>query len=424
MVLAWGWLKKIYLPDSSFTAIAGVFITVTLWFLVSILFFGFVTAVVSWLLFLMDKKHGRIQFEIRTDARENNVEGKQDVFLSIHPVLKPLLGNIRLRIQYEDKVSDKFTLLDRELRIKLFSTNMRGYYQWPLPDIKEYNVSVCFIYFEDMFQFFSFTAVYKVADHFVVQPRQLPAPGFAVQPKKTEQVNTRIERIRKVEGEFLNYKNFEHNDDVRRIVWKIYAKNKELVIRIPETNDPSASHIYFYASFYNSLGSSTNPDFVNVFLNHFKTMVWNTYYQLSKKYPLLKYIPDQESTTMFSDDPAQKIKLLISMSGWHQQKNLQQYFKKEEGSVLCITSLVDASQLENVLQGLGKEVVVLFVKLSKIVIAKPSDWIEWVFIKPSKNNLLHLKPAWNVSPFKRKLIENEKNILSILHKGDCEIIIA
>jgi hypothetical protein len=275
-----------------------------------------------------------------------------------------------------------------------------------------------------MFQLFSFTAQCKVADHFIVQPQQLSSPGFAVQPKKTEQVNTRIERIRKVEGEFLNYKNFEHNDDVRRIVWKIYAKNKELVIRIPETNDPSASHIYFYASFYDSLSSPVNGDFGQAFLNHFKTVVWNTYYQLSKQYPMLKYIPDLESTAMFSDEPAQKIKLIISTSRWHQQKNLQEYFKKAEGTVLCISSLADRSQIENTLRGLGKEVVIVFVKLSKIFIAKPSDWVEWVFIKPSKNNLLHLKPSWNMSPFKRKLIENENKLLSILHQSDCEIIVA
>ena len=380
------------------------------------------TALVPWLLFLIDKKHHRTQLEIKSHARENDVKSKQEVFLSIHPILKPLLGSIRLRLEYNDKVSGKFTLLEIGHNLKLFSTTERGYYRWPLPDIKEYTVTGCIIYFEDMFQFLSFTAECQAGDHFIVQPKLLPSPEFTVQPKKTEQINTRIERIRKVEGEFLNYKNFEHNDDVRRIVWKIYAKNKELVIRIPETNDPSASHIYFYASFYNAVSSPVYVDFENVFLNHFKTMVWNSYYQLSKQYPLLKYIPDQESKTIFSDDPVQKIKLIISTSGWHQQKNIQQYFKKEEGSVLCISSLTNPGDLD-ALSGLGKEVVVLFVKLSKIFIAKPTDWIERVFVKPSKNSLQQLKAAWNLSPFKRKLIENEKNIINILHKSDCEIII-
>ena len=97
----------------------------------------------------------------------------------------------------------------------------------------------------------------------------LKATGnIIVQPKKTEETNMRIEEMRKVEGELLNYKNFETNDDVRRIVWKIYAKNKELVVRIPETNDPYASHIYFYASFYNAISNDVYEEFNEVFLDH------------------------------------------------------------------------------------------------------------------------------------------------------------
>ena len=34
-------------------------------------------------------------------------------------------------------------------------------------------------------------------------------------PRKTEDTATRIEEIKKVEGEHINYKNFESNDDVQ-----------------------------------------------------------------------------------------------------------------------------------------------------------------------------------------------------------------
>jgi hypothetical protein len=425
MLLAWRWLKRIdVLPDTSFTAITGVFITVALWFIAAIFFFAFITSFIPWLLFLINKKHQRVAIEIKTAIRENKLNTKQEVFLSIRPILKPVFGYIRLRLQYdENKVSDKFSLKDDGQRQKLFSTTERGIYRWPLADIKEYKVTNCIVYFEDMFQFFSFASGLPAGDNFITQPQHISSPGFSVQPKKTEYINTRIDRIRKVEGEFLNYKNFENNDDVRRIVWKIYAKNKELVIRIPETNDPYASHVYFYASFYNALGSQANSDFNDVFLNHFKTMVWNCYYHLSKQNPLVKYIADHDNKTIFSGDPLQKVKLIISTSVWHLQKDLFQYFKKEEGSVLCISSLTDPAQLENALNNADKDLVVVFVMLSKTFsIVKITDWIQWIFIKAATDSLQNLRIIWNFSPFKTKLISNEKNIITILNNSGCEIL--
>src|SRR6185312_7478147 len=130
--------------------------------------------------------------------------------------------------------------------------------------------------------------------NFFTHPLYNSTGPLNVQPKKTEETNMRIEEMRKVEGELLNYKNFENNDDIRRIVWKIYAKNKELVVRIPETNDPYASHIYFYASFYNAISNDVYEEFNEVFLDNFKTAIWNIYDQLHRQKALIQYIPDQE----------------------------------------------------------------------------------------------------------------------------------
>ena len=102
--------------------------------------------------------------------------------------------------------------------------------------------------------------------------------------------------MRKVEGEFLNYKNFENNDDVRRIVWKIYAKNKELVVRIPEMMDPYASHVYLYASFFSSSISKAMRTVEDPFLNYYKVITWSVYQNLVKQGFEVRYIPDQDAT--------------------------------------------------------------------------------------------------------------------------------
>ena len=144
-----------------------------------------------------------------------------------------------MRLQYDgNNISPKFAPIAIHPKNDFFSMHTKGCYNWPLKNIKEYDISSGIIYFEDFFQFFSFAGSLPSNGSFFYGPPKKSTGTLMVQPKKTEETNRRIEEIRKVEGELLNYKNFETNDDVRRIVWKIYAKNKELVVRVPETIDP------------------------------------------------------------------------------------------------------------------------------------------------------------------------------------------
>lgn len=423
---AYKWLRATtLLPETAYTAIIDLFITITLYFISALIIIAFITSFLPWLLFILRKKQGQASLKVSTAAKPSIFSKKQEVTIDLQPVMRPLFGYIRLRLEYDNlSISPKFSLLRAGQR-SFFSSGLHGIYNWPLPEIKEYKVNGGIIYFEDMFQVFSFTAGLPSQDVFFTQPENDDSTDVSVRPKKTEDTNTRIDQIRKVEGEFLNYKNFEDNDDVRRIVWKIYAKNKELVIRIPETNDPYASHVYFYSSFYNSIGSDLYPTISGVFLNQFKTIVWNAYLQLNKKSLLLKYVPDQPAKTMFADDPLQKIKYIISTSNWHHDKDLATYFRKDEASVLCISSFTDVEHLENIVSKSGKDLVVIFVELSKTFQSiKVRDWLQWLFVRPSAESVDKLKISWNISPLKRKVTENESRIKRILDKSECEKVMA
>ncbi len=423
---AYYWLKKTsVLPETSYTAIIDLFITVAMAFIAGFFAIGFITAIGPWLLFLFNKKRDRVAIKVKTATKQNSINDKKQITIGITPILRPLFGYIRLRLQYDDEnISPKFSLINSSSKTQFFSSSLSGIYNWLLPEIKEYKVSNAIIYFEDMFQFFSFAATLPARDNFFTQPESNNTTELKVQPKKTEDTNTRIDQIRKVKGEFLNYKNFENNDDVRRIVWKIYAKNKELVVRIPETNDPYASHVYFYASYYNDMPAGLYSDFYPVFLNYFKTTVWNTYQQLSKQNVLVKYIPDQENKITFADDELSKIKYTISTSEWQTQKDLQQYFKKEEASVLCISSLINAEQLENILHKSGKDLVIIFAQLSNAFSkVNIKDWMQWLFVNPKKDGLDKLRLTWNLSPLKRKITENENKIKALLSKSESEVIV-
>ncbi|MEO8765206.1 MAG: DUF58 domain-containing protein [Ginsengibacter sp.] len=425
LLLAAHWLRKNNaVPETAQTAIIDLFISVTCWFALAILVISFLSAFVPWIIFLSGKKKERSILTIKT-AHNESVANQQQVEVTISHIIKPLFGYIRLRLFYDgNNISPKFAPVSFKTGSDFFSISTKGLYNWPLQNIKEYDINSGIIYFEDFFQFFSFTGKLPSNSNFFNGPPVKKTGPLVVQPKKTEDTNTRIEEMRKVEGELLNYKNFESNDDVRRIVWKIYAKNKELVVRIPETNDPYASHIYFYASFYNQISGDIYKEFNEVFLNNFKTAVWNIYDQLSRQNALIQYIPDQEIKKMYAGDPALKVKYLVSTASWQKQNNLENYFNSQYTSLLCVSSLADANQLSEILEKAGKSLTVIFLQLSKsFSTLTVTDWLQWLFIKPEKNSTEKLQLAFNLSPLRKTITENEKRIRQMLEKCACGVLI-
>lgn len=359
------------------------------------------------------------------EEKASRINDSQSLSIAIHNIFKPLFGYIRLRLFYDgENISPKFSLISGRSKYNFFSNFIEGNFNWPVKHVKEYDITAGIIYFEDFFQFFSFATIHGANSNFFTPPPEFSTTDLVVKPKKTEETTNRIEEIRKVEGEFLSYKNFENNDDVRRIVWKIYAKNKELVVRIPETNDPYASHIYFYASFHNAISNDLYKEFNTLFLNYFKTITWNSYEQLSRQNVLLQFIPDQQTKTYYADDPSQKIKYFITTASWQKQNELLQYFDNRNASVLCISSFNSHLEIEEIIEKAGNGLAVVFVRLSnsfeKINI---TDWAQWLFIKPEKNSIDKLRLGFNLSPLKRKILENERRITNALEKSNCEILV-
>ena len=424
LLLGYTWIKRnITLPDSSYSSIIHLLITVTLYFIAFILTWSFITSFLPWILFIFKRNNNEIVLKINT-AVEGRSDTKQPVSISLFPVYVPVFGFLRMRLQYDKKFSGKFSIISTQTTTSFFSSTLNGIYNWQIPEIREYKIGGAIVYFEDMFQLFSFAVSIPAHDTFFTQPESTSLRLNPISPKKTENTNIRIQKMRRVEGEFLNYKNFENNDDVRRIVWKIYARNKELVIRIPETNDPYASHIYFFASFFQKIKDNVFEEVETILLNHYKTVVWNTYLSLSKQNMQIRYVDDQPKKNAYFEDPLQKIKYTISTSIWQNNKDLDHYFKKEDGSVLCISSFTNTTELQKIIESSGKDVVIVYVQLSKAFTPlRINDWIRWFFVRPAKDNIEKLRFKWNISPFKQEVLRNEKAILSVLQKGEPENII-
>ena len=115
---------------------------------------------------------------------------------------------------------------------------------------------------------------------------------------------------------------------------------------------------------------------------------------------------------------------MISTASWQKQNDLQNYFNKQYASLLCVSSLTDAKQLEEILDKTGKSLTVVFVELSKSFSKmKMINWLQWIFVKPEKKSTEKLQLAFNLSPLRKKILNNEKNIKELLKTSECESLI-
>jgi hypothetical protein len=367
----------------------------------------------------------RRQVQVAIDNAEE--PGKKEIgrriTMEIKPLFRPLLGFLYFRFVYDDvKRSPKFSLIRKSSSMRWLDGLQSGWYHWPLPAIREYEVQQMLVYFEDLFQFFSFSIRLPVKQSFFTRPRQIVEKETQVSPHRTEEENVRVEELKRIEGEYLNYKNFEDNDDVRRIVWKIYARNKELVVRIPEILDPYASHIYMYASFHDTLHMPENYLINTRGLDYFKNACWSIYNQLVKDGRMVKFFTDQPIPTRHFNSHHEQVEYSLVASNWQHDWDLLSHIPHKGNAIVCISSLTDARQLDQLLQR-QQGITLVMVRLSRGIRRNMiGKWLKWIFVRPEsdyeKQGFTEIRRFATM----RKMKENETALTKVMDKHGTTVV--
>jgi hypothetical protein len=391
-------------------------------FVLGLIVLSILSTIASWIYYLWLRQSRNVKMEVAFTTETKGSRNRLFLNTVLEKVRRPFLGFVKGRLFYGDhEMTDRFSLISNKRKEKsIWRAAIKGRSRLMLPDIKEYELKGGFIYFEDMLHLFSLAASQPVAGHFYQPPRLMEEDEKEVSPKKTEEMDVRIEQMRRVEGEHLNYKDFESGDDVRRIVWKVYARNRELVVRVPELFEPYASHLYFYASFYASVKAQwLSEGYLKEMLNYFKNNVWTVYDALSKKEWEMRYVPDTNLHVPEHLTAAEKTARIISNSGWHKDQSLTHYFNPRQGAVLCISSLTDPDELEEILDQCDASTIVYFVKLSKTFRHFVAwNWIKRVIFLPPKDRLNKLRGRWTFSPIRLQMQKKEKKIEELLSASE------
>lgn len=396
---------------------------IALWFVAALIILSILSTIVSWLYYLWIRRKNNISLQVNFTTE--SIQGKKNkLFLNalLEGVQRPLLGFVKGRLIYDDhNMTGKFSLLSNKRKEKsILRTAIAGKSRIELPDIKEYQLKGSFVYFEDMLHLFSFAASQPLTGSFYQPPVLARDEDKDVYPKQTESMDVRIEQLRRVEGEYHNYKDFESGDDVRRIVWKVYAKNRDLVVRVPEMFEPYASHLYFYTSFYAATRQQwINEGYFKEMLNYYKNSVWTVYDTLSKKEWALRYIPEQDLHVTEHLSEAEKSARIISNSEWQHDRSPLKYFNARKGAVLCISSLTDVEELQSLLNQCDATTVIYLVKVSNVF----KHFVAWNWLKrfiflPPKDRLNRLRTKWVFSPTRLQIQKRERELEKALKESE------
>jgi len=198
----------------------------------------------------------------------------------------------------------------------------------------------------------------------------------------------------------------------------IYAKNKELVVRIPEILDPYASHIYLYASFFNSFNIKSSKVIQSTLLDHYKIICWSIYEQLTKKGFEVKFVTDQANQLNKIYENSEPINHAITISNWHTETDLNDYVKASNASVVIVSSLIELEQLKKFAETHGSKVQIIHIPLSESLNENAiKSWLRWLFIKTEDNSIESNKMKWKLSPIRFKIKSNEIQIRKVLKQN-------
>ncbi|MDR2027324.1 MAG: DUF58 domain-containing protein [Prevotellaceae bacterium] len=277
-----------------------------------------------------------------------------------------------------------------------------------LPNIKSYDLEKVTLFFQDSFRMFSFKIEFGHRISVVILPVAEKDIELSNISHTLDNDEIRTDTVHRKEGELLHFKHFESSDDIRRIVWPVYAKTKELIVRTIEMRSMYASQIDMYASFCNTYRDLLEKTVSDTFLNDYKTYIWEVYKSL-KKDNEVRFIPDQKSK--IAVEYQHEVSAQISGMDWHSNK-IEEYFGNGKMSVICISSLTPSQDIEKIIDKLDINTFVVFASLkSSVKKIGIKDVIKEIFTIPEETKI---NWKWLLSTNRKKILDNDAALRNIL----------
>jgi hypothetical protein len=319
--------------------------------------------------------------------------------VNVAKVLYPFAGTLKAELSFDKK--DSVLILCRRKKDR----QARGAKKLCLPDIRNYQLDSVTLLFQDVFRLFSLRKTFRFNMKVTILPDTGEATRLQSLPRAYSDDETLSDTVHFREGELLNFKHFESSDDIRRIVWQMYAKNRELIVRTAEMHNLYASKIDMYASFQQGFNLS-DKNLSGILLNRYKEKVWTVYKALSAEHEV-RLATEQKA----GEDDKQAVGAQISGLDWHTGDAV--YPVNPNISVCCVSALTPCAQVEHLLNSIHSGVLLVFATFADNIGAIDFRNILWnIFTIDKRRTSLR----WLLSGARRKIVANRKNIRQLIDK--------
>lgn len=372
-----------------------ILLLINLVFLVNIISFFFSVIYVHNIL----KRDTNLYFKFNTQDNKNTLE------LNLPIWVKPIFGHIKVGIEFENDT----------LNTQLFDVyNLPTRILIPLNHINNYKLKSLQLYQIDMLYFFKVKRQWLFDQSITQYPVEIEDFNYIMSTRKymrSEEQHSDIKN--KSLGEWLNFKDYENGDDVKRILWKVYAKNKSLVVRHQEnfTFDNAESHIYiaFHVKHFDKVWGNVYTQ--QYALDMYKNVVWNLAAALrSADSRQIFHLPSfQDIATI--DDFKEK---LVAQTWVHNDH----WAILQKSVTLVIPDTMDYNALETILEEASGQISHVVV-IESIQASSSSILLVWMKKLLFKNHLFNDDQRLHFHS--SGIIANKERILGYLNRQDLDV---
>ncbi len=251
-------------------------------------------------------------------------------------------------------------------------------------------------------------------------PPSYKIPQLKVKPLLNITFDEQHQSTTKKDGELLHYKNFETGDDIRRIVWKIYAKNKELIVRVPETEYENTQGGLFYAPTY--METSLSHRYADLALDYFKEATWNIYNNY-KEQLVLFWKEDTPAKNLLTHTTSIQNQLLEIE--WQNTLLPDAVFEPQKDNILCLHAGITLAVIEKISLSIKPATILYWIPLQDAF----STSLLWnniqkiFFVAKRSDKIKNIKNAFQLSKTKKTWQKNEKAALALLKQQHLQVTI-
>lgn len=276
----------------------------------------------------------------------------------------PFWGNVQIVLSFtEDEITDPTALQPKKLFDWGPESRQTATGNLQLRHTKEYRLQSVRFLFRDAFGLFALPVTVPATDVFMRTPEALRGSNLTVQPRRAVEMTERVDTMQRVEGDLYNSRRFATGDDMRRILWSVYARNRELMVRIPEIFEPYASLLTVFASFSARFPPTFGPTeaATQTALDYYKSSVWTIYQNLSAGGRALHFRMAQTTLQSGELSKAAGVRHNIAAAHWDTAEPLPY----GQSQVLVISSLTAPETLREMLDAFSGKRSVVLVRLSE-----------------------------------------------------------